>query len=58
MITPSYVQTMSAYNGEMNHRLFAAASRLTDSERRADRGPSLSPSMGRSFICCGVTGPG
>jgi uncharacterized damage-inducible protein DinB len=38
MITPSYVQTMSAYNGEMNRRLYAAASRLTDSERRANRG--------------------
>lgn len=38
MITPSYVRTMLAYNAEMNRRLYAAASRLTDAERRADRG--------------------
>jgi uncharacterized damage-inducible protein DinB len=29
---------MTAYNAEMNRRLYAAASRLTDSERKADRG--------------------
>jgi uncharacterized damage-inducible protein DinB len=38
MITPSYVRTMAAYNGEMNRRLYAAASRLSDAERRRDRG--------------------
>ncbi len=38
MITPGYVRTMAAYNAEMNRRLYAAADRLTDAERRADRG--------------------
>src|SRR5580698_4063218 len=38
MITPSYVRTMAAYNAEMNRRLYAAASRLSDAERRRDRG--------------------
>ncbi len=38
MITPAYVRTMAAYNAEMNRRLYAAADRLSDAERRADRG--------------------
>ncbi|HWD57871.1 MAG TPA: DinB family protein [Stellaceae bacterium] len=38
MITPAYVRTMAAYNSEMNRRLYAAASRLSDTERRRDRG--------------------
>jgi uncharacterized damage-inducible protein DinB len=38
MITPSYVRTMAAYNAEMNRRLFGAASRLSEAERRLDRG--------------------
>jgi uncharacterized damage-inducible protein DinB len=38
MITPAYVCTMAAYNSEMNRRLYAAASRLSDEERRRDRG--------------------
>ena len=38
MITPAYCRTMAAYNSEMNRRLYAAASRLTDAERRAPRG--------------------
>jgi uncharacterized damage-inducible protein DinB len=38
MITPSYVRTMAAYNSEMNRRLYAATSRLSDEERRRDRG--------------------
>ena len=38
MITPAYVRTMAAYNSEMNRRLYAAASRLSDDERRRDRG--------------------
>jgi uncharacterized damage-inducible protein DinB len=38
MITPAYVRTMAAYNSEMNRRLYAAASRLPDAERRAGRG--------------------
>jgi uncharacterized damage-inducible protein DinB len=38
MITPAYCRTMAAYNSEMNRRLYAAASRLSDAERRAPRG--------------------
>jgi uncharacterized damage-inducible protein DinB len=38
MITPSYIRTMAAYNSEMNRRLYAAASRLSDAERKQQRG--------------------
>ena len=38
MITPAYVRLMAEYNAEMNRRLYAAAARLTDAERKADRG--------------------
>ena len=37
-MTPADAQTMSAYNAEMNRRFYAAAGRLSDTERRADRG--------------------
>ena len=38
MITPAYIRTMAAYNAEMNRRLYGAAARLSDAERRAPRG--------------------
>jgi uncharacterized damage-inducible protein DinB len=38
MITPDYARTMAAYNAEMNRRVYAAAERLPDAERRAERG--------------------
>jgi len=38
MITPSYARTMAAYNAEMNRGLYSAAGRLSDAERRKDRG--------------------
>jgi uncharacterized damage-inducible protein DinB len=38
MITPSYIRTMAAYNAEMNRRLYDAAGRLSEAERRAPRG--------------------
>jgi uncharacterized damage-inducible protein DinB len=38
MITPAYVRTMAAYNAEMNRRLYAAAERLGEDERRRNRG--------------------
>ena len=38
MISSAYVRTMAAYNAEMNVRLYAAAARLSDEERRRDRG--------------------
>lgn len=38
MITPAYARTMAAYNAEMNARVYAAAGRLPDPERRRERG--------------------
>jgi uncharacterized damage-inducible protein DinB len=38
MITPAYVRTMASYNAEMNRRLYVAAARIPDAERKADRG--------------------
>ncbi|MBV8121548.1 MAG: damage-inducible protein DinB, partial [Alphaproteobacteria bacterium] len=38
MITPAYMRTMAAYNAEMNRRLYGAAARLPDDERRRPRG--------------------
>ena len=38
MITPAYVRLMAQYNAEMNRRLYGAAARLTDAERKAYRG--------------------
>jgi uncharacterized damage-inducible protein DinB len=38
MITPAYLRTMAEYNAEMNRRLYAAAARLSDAERRMARG--------------------
>lgn len=38
MIEPDYVTFMARYNQEMNGRWLAAATRLTDAQRRADRG--------------------
>ena len=38
MISPAYVRTMAAYNAEMNRRLYGAAARLSDAERRQPRG--------------------
>jgi uncharacterized damage-inducible protein DinB len=38
MITPAYVRTMAAYNAEMNRRLYDAANRLTEADRRASKG--------------------
>ena len=38
MVDPGYVRTMAAYNAEMNRRLYEAAWRIPDAERRQDRG--------------------
>jgi uncharacterized damage-inducible protein DinB len=38
MITTDWVRLMAAYNAEMNRRLHAAADRLTEAQRREDRG--------------------
>ena len=38
MIDGTFVATLAGYNAEMNRRLYAAALRLTDDERRRDRG--------------------
>ncbi len=38
MIDPGFVRTMATYNAVMNATLYAAAARLPDEARRADRG--------------------
>ncbi|HQR55830.1 MAG TPA: DinB family protein [Burkholderiaceae bacterium] len=38
MIDAEYCQTMAAYNGWMNRKIYEAAAGLTDAERKADRG--------------------
>src|ERR1700758_4711902 len=38
MITSQYVRTFSAYNAEMNRRVYGAAARLSDEDRKLDRG--------------------
>ena len=38
LITPVFVRAMAKYNKAMNDRLYAAAGRLSDEERRRDRG--------------------
>lgn len=38
MITPAFVRTMAAYNAELNRRVYGAAGRLSDGDRRAPRG--------------------
>lgn len=38
MTTPAYARTMAAYNAEMNRRLYGAAAKLSDAERKAERG--------------------
>ena len=38
LVTPGYVRTMAAYNSEMNRRIYEAAARLTDEERKREQG--------------------
>lgn len=38
MLTPHYAQLMARYNRWMNEKIYAACDRLTDDERKADRG--------------------
>jgi uncharacterized damage-inducible protein DinB len=38
MISLDHCRMMAAYNAEMNRRLYAAADRLTEAQRREDRG--------------------
>jgi uncharacterized damage-inducible protein DinB len=38
LVNSAFVRTMAAYNAEMNRRLYDAAARIADSERRRDRG--------------------
>jgi uncharacterized damage-inducible protein DinB len=38
LVTPQFVRTMARYNIRMNERLYDAASRIPDAERRKDRG--------------------
>jgi uncharacterized damage-inducible protein DinB len=38
LVGPAFVRTMAAYNAEMNRRIYAAAQRLPERERRLPRG--------------------
>lgn len=38
LATTGYLRTMARYNAKMNERLYAAAARLSDEDRRRDRG--------------------
>ncbi len=38
LVTPAFVRTMAKYNTVMNDQLYEAAGRLSDEERRRDRG--------------------
>lgn len=38
LVTPGYVRTMAAYNSEMNRRIYEAAARLPDAERKREQG--------------------
>lgn len=38
MISPEYLSTMAQYNAEMNKRMYLAALKLSDTERRSDQG--------------------
>ena len=40
-VTPAFVRIMAAYNGEMNKRLYDAASRLSDAARREHAVPDV-----------------
>jgi uncharacterized damage-inducible protein DinB len=37
-VNPAFVRTMAAYNAEMNRRIYGAAERIPDAERRRERG--------------------
>ena len=53
MITPAYVRTVAAYNAETNRRLYAAAARLPNAERRVSRCAFWVRSMAASKILWG-----
>lgn len=38
MFSPAYARTMAAYNRWMNEKIYAACGKLSDDERKADRG--------------------
>ena len=57
MITPAYCRTMATYNSEMN-RLYGAASRLSDVERRRDRGAFWGSLHATLVHICGATDSG
>ncbi|WP_127145639.1 DinB family protein [Pelagibacterium montanilacus] len=38
MISPEFAQAMAAYNAEMNRRIYGATLRLSDADRKAERG--------------------
>ena len=38
MMTPEYARTMARYNEELNRRIYSAAQRLSDEQRRSNEG--------------------
>jgi uncharacterized damage-inducible protein DinB len=46
LIEPGYIRTMAAYNAAMNTRLYDCAARLTDEQRREDRGAFFKSLLG------------
>ena len=58
LVTPGYVRTMSAYNSEMNRRIYEAAARLSDAERKREQGAFWGRSTARSAISYGATACG
>jgi uncharacterized damage-inducible protein DinB len=58
MITPAYIRTMAEYNAGMNRRLYGAAARLSNGERRAPRGAFWGSIHGTLIHICGATSSG
>ena len=59
MIGVAYVQRMSRYNRWQNENLYSVADRLSEAERRKERGAFFgSIHTTRLAIFCGATAPG
>jgi uncharacterized damage-inducible protein DinB len=56
VITPQYCQTMAAYNGWMNRKLYDAAAQLSDGQRKQDRGAFFGSIHPKSGSCPPLTG--
>jgi uncharacterized damage-inducible protein DinB len=54
MIDGGYVVRMARYNRWQNQNLYSAADRLSDEERRRERGAFWARSTRRSITSCGA----